>query len=285
MHMALASSFAQVVTGHGAVLFDLWGVIHNGVRPFPGALRTLAGLHAAGIPAILLSNAPRRGVDVDARLAEMGIPRHHYLRVVASGDLVRHALDVPQPPFGRRFLFWGKPSDRSILAGLDFTEVDTAAAADFVLCAGLDDVLSETVDDYRPRLDAAGARDLPLVCANPDFQVMHGDTMEPCAGALALAYEQAGGRAFWYGKPYSSAYDFCRNILGDNVFRTAIMVGDTIRTDIVGARDAGIASVLVASGIHAAEAMVDGKVDMARMQAACDQAGVAPKAVMAALDW
>ncbi|MEC9345193.1 MAG: TIGR01459 family HAD-type hydrolase [Pseudomonadota bacterium] len=285
MSIAIVDHFRPVVAGHSAVLFDLWGVIHNGVAPFPGALRTLASLYEAGIPAILLSNAPRRGIDVDVRLAEMGIPRDHYLRVVASGDLVRHALDVPEPPFGRKFLFWGKPSDRSILAGLEFTEVTAAAEADFVLCAGLEDAVRQTVGDYRAGLEAALAHRLPLVCANPDYQVMHGDTLEPCAGALALEYERMGGTAHWYGKPFASAYDFCRGVLGETVFRGAIMVGDTIRTDIVGARDAGIASVLIASGIHAAEAIVDGRLDPGRIRAACADAGVAPKAILQHLDW
>lgn len=270
---------------HDAFLFDLWGVVHNGVQAFPGAVRTLAGLAATNRPVILLSNAPRLGTDVDARLQEMGIGRALYRRVVASGDLVRHAMVKGDAPHGRRFVFWGKPGDRSILGGLDFTEVTDPAAADFLLCAGLDDVLTETVADYQPRLQAVLDAGLPLVCANPDYVVQHGDTLEPCAGALALAYQDMGGTVHWFGKPFANAYDYCRDVLADVDFSRCLMIGDTVRTDIQGAQDAGISSVLIASGVHSADFVVDGQVDTARVTRACAAAGVTPRVVMAMLDW
>ncbi|GJL89829.1 MAG: haloacid dehalogenase [Minwuia thermotolerans] len=270
---------------HDAFLFDLWGVVHNGVRVFPGSLRTLQGLAAQGRPVILLSNAPRLGQDVDRRLQEMGIARDLYRRVVASGDLVRHAMVTQDAPFGRRFLFWGKGADRSIVAGLGYEEVTDPAAADFLLCAGLDDVTRETVADYQPRLQSVLDAGLPLVCANPDYIVQHGDTLEPCAGALALAYQDMGGTSHWFGKPFANAYDYCRNELEGLDFSRSLMIGDTIRTDIRGATDAGISSVLVASGVHAGDFVRDGAVDTDAVSAACAEAGVAPRAVMAMLDW
>jgi len=274
-----------IAAEHDAFLFDLWGVVHNGLRAFPGALRTLEGLAAANKPVILLSNAPRLGIDVDTRLQEMGVGRELYRRVVASGDLVRHAMTTGNAPFGRRYLFWGKPSDRSILGDLDFTEVTDPREADFVLCAGLEDVLTETVADYQPRLQAARDAGLVLVCANPDFGVQHGDTLEPCAGALALAYEELGGTAHWYGKPFANAYDYCRTVLADVDFSRCLMIGDTVRTDVKGAHDAGIASVLIASGVHSGDFLDDGVVDTAAVTRACADAGVSPRAVMALLDW
>lgn len=270
---------------HDAFLFDLWGVVHDGVQAFPGSVRTLEGLAAANRPVILLSNAPRLGVDVDARLQQMGIGRALYRRVVASGDLVRHAMTTGNAPFGRRFVFWGKPGDRSILGGLDFTEVTDPAEADFLLCAGLDDVLTETVADYQPRLQAVLDAGLPLVCANPDYVVQHGDTLEPCAGALALAYQDMGGTVHWFGKPFANAYDYCRGELTGVDFSRCLMIGDTIRTDVQGAHDAGISSVLIASGVHSAEFVIDGQVDTSRVAQACAAAGVTPRAVMTMLDW
>jgi len=285
MPVPVIAHLEPVAQDHDAFLFDLWGVVHNGVQAFPGAVRTLRGLAAMGRPVILLSNAPRLGQDVDTRLQEMGIGRDLYRRVVASGDLVRHAMVTQDAPWGRKFLFWGKGPDRSILAGLDFEEVTDPAAADFLLCAGLDDVTTETVADYRPRLKAVLDAGLPMVCANPDFVVQHGDTLEPCAGALALAYQQMGGTSHWFGKPFANAYDYCRNELADLDFSRCLMLGDTIRTDIRGATDAGISSVLIASGVHSGDFLTDGGIDEAAVSAACAQEGVAPRAVMAMLDW
>lgn len=270
---------------HDAFLFDLWGVVHNGMQVFPGSLRTLQALSDLGRPVILLSNAPRLGQDVDRRLQEMGIGRDLYRRVVASGDLVRHDMVTRDAPLGRRYLFWGKGADRSILAGLDFEEVTDPAAADFLLCAGLDDVTTETVEDYRPRLQAVRAAGLPLVCANPDYVVQHGDTLEPCAGALALAYQQMGGVSHWFGKPFANAYDYCRAELDGVDFARSLMIGDTIRTDIRGATIAGIGSVLIASGVHGGDFVEGESVNTDAVAAACAAADVSPRAVMRLLDW
>lgn len=283
--MQLIEHIGPLAEAYDAFLFDLWGVVHNGIRPYPGALRTLEALRAAEKPVILLSNAPRRGIDVDPFLAKLGVERRLYARVVASGDLVRRALEGPEAPFGRRFVFWGKGQDRSITRDLDYREVTRLEEADFILCCGLDNDAEETPADYAERLHRARAAGLTLVCANPDFQVMRGDEVLPCAGALARDYEAIGGRAAWFGKPFGNAYDYCREVLDGIDFARVLAVGDTIRTDIAGAEAAGLASVLVTGGIHGDELMSGGAVDVAKVEAACDSAGVSPLAVMAELDW
>jgi len=285
MTIQVTDHIAPVAEHFDAFLFDLWGVVHNGIRAYPGALRTLEALHAAGKTVILLSNAPRLGTDVDPFIAKMGVQRDHYLRVVASGDMVRQSLEEKRIEPGRRFLFWGKGQDRSITAGLDFEETDDLSAADFILCCGLNDDQTENVDDYRERLQMALDGGKPLVCANPDYEVMKGDDMLPCAGALALAYEQMGGAVHWFGKPHAVAYDYCEAVLGGIDPARILAVGDTLRTDIRGATDAGIASVLVTGGIHAREVMQTGDLDRAALDRICAEAGLQPVAAMTELDW
>jgi ribonucleotide monophosphatase NagD (HAD superfamily) len=103
------------------------------------------------------------------------------------------------------------------------------------------------------------ARDLWMVCANPDLVVERGDKLVPCAGALALAYEEMGGAAYYAGKPHRPIYDEAMAIAAALAGRDAIpqervlAVGDAIRTDIAGASGLGIDSLLVARGIHAVE--------------------------------
>ena len=86
----------------------------------------------------------------------------------------------------------GPPRDRPIFEGLPVRFGGIAEAA-YVVCSGFDDDDVETVADYDERLAAMRARDLLMVCANPDLVVERGDRLVPCAGALALAYEEIGG--------------------------------------------------------------------------------------------
>src|SRR5205823_13053830 len=107
--------------------------------------------------------------------------------------------------------------------------------------------------DYEPLLRPALARDLPMICANPDLVVMRGSTLHLCAGGLAKWYEEAGGRVRWHGKPFRSVYDTCLGLLGIDGRSRVLAVGDSLRTDIAGAAGAGLDSVLIAGGIHAEE--------------------------------
>jgi ribonucleotide monophosphatase NagD (HAD superfamily) len=64
-----------------------------------------------------------------------------------------------------------------------------------------------------------------------------------------------------------------------------VAIGDGLHTDIAGANRAGIDSIFVAGGLHAAE-LVQGDVpDAERIEAACTAAGVRASAAMAELRW
>lgn len=285
MTVDVIDHIAPLAERHDAFLFDLWGVVHNGLEAYPGALRTLAALKAQDKHVLLLSNAPRLGTVVDPFLAKMGVDRAHYDRVVASGDLVRQALELGTIDVGRRFLYWGKGPDRTITEGLDFEEVGSVDAADFILCGGLNNDETESVADYGDVLARAKARGLPMVCANPDYEVMRGTQMLPCAGALAQAYQDIGGKVHWFGKPYPVAYEYCRHVLGDIAPDRVLAVGDTLRTDIAGCTAAGIKGVLVTGGIHAREVMPGGELDRAALERICAEADLWPAAAMTQLDW
>src|SRR5438128_12416684 len=51
-----------------ALLCDVWGVIHDGVRAFPAATAALARYRAEGGVVVLLTNAPRPKPAVVAQL-------------------------------------------------------------------------------------------------------------------------------------------------------------------------------------------------------------------------
>ena len=47
------------------------------------------------------------------------------------------------------------------------------------------------------------ARDIELICANPDRVVQRGDQLIYCGGSLADLYESQGGRVVMAGKPFA----------------------------------------------------------------------------------
>jgi HAD superfamily hydrolase (TIGR01459 family) len=273
---------------YDGVILDLWGVVHDGTAPFPGVLDCMERLIGADKRLILLSNAPRRSDDVIRRIARIGVPERLYHAVLSSGEETWQSLKRRSEPFyaalGRRCLHIGSERDLEIREGLDLTFVDAPAEADFILNTGPAE-WEDTIEDYAPVLRAALDRGVPMVCANPDLVVIHDGKPALCAGALAEEYERLGGRVRWHGKPYPSVYDSCLGLLQNSDRQRILAIGDSLRTDIAGATGAGIASLLIAGGIHAAEFGNGDGIDLDRIGAAVEKSGTNPIGVMARFVW
>lgn len=244
---AYIDGLGEIAGLYNGYILDLWGVVHDGTRPFPDTLATLAEMKRARRTVWLLSNAPRRADVVIAALEDMGIGGHLYDGVMTSGEATFHALrDRYLAQWGKRCLHIGGPKNTSLFDGLDITLADRPEKADFILCSGVED-FGDTLDKYIPLLDNCAARGLPMLCANPDRIVHVEDRLVVCAGTMAEHYEQQDGQVVWFGKPYRQVYSHC---LARMPAGKVLAVGDGMQTDIAGATGAGIDSVLVTGGIH-----------------------------------
>jgi HAD superfamily hydrolase (TIGR01459 family) len=270
------------------VLFcDVWGVIHNGVAAFPAACDALMRFRERGGTAILINNAPRAGEAVGRILDRLGVPRDAYDTITSSGDVTRGIVASRQP---QTVFHLGPQRDLSIFSGLgvNFAPLEKA---DYVVCSGLFDDTIETPDSYRDMLAAMRSRALFMVCANPDIVVERGDTLVYCAGALADAYAALGGEVLYCGKPYAPIYDTAlakaKALRGDTTpaRKRVLAIGDSVRTDLAGAAAIGIDYMFVTSGVHAEQYGSRQAPDLTALDAIFASAGVAPKAVMRALEW
>lgn len=281
--------FAPLAARFSGFIVDLWGVIHDGVNPLPGAVDTLTRLKSAGKRVVLLSNAPRRAAVAQAAMRKMGIGDDLYSGIMTSGEashlLLRDRPDTFAQELGNRIYHLGPARDRNVFETLlqagTLTQVQTPAEASFVLNTGPDDHAEpQDIGPWLETLAACRAANLPMICANPDLEVLRGGTRVICAGALTQEYERMGGRARWIGKPDPAIYAPVLAMLG--VPRDSVLgVGDALRTDIAGATAVGLASCWVLGGIHAEELGSDRE----KIDAAADAAGLAPLAVVPNFRW
>ena len=253
------TGFAGMAQDRDLILCDVWGVLHDGQTAHVPAGEALMRFRALPGPrrrrVVLVSNAPRPGEGVGRILDRFGVPREAYDAILTSGDLTR-GLIAERP--GARIRHLGPERDLGVFHGLDVTLVPEDEA-DLIVCTGLFDDRAEGPDDYREELSRLAGRGLTMICANPDLVVESGNRLIPCAGLLAAAYAECGGAVIYAGKPhrpvYEAAFALAATLDGagpDDPARV-IAVGDAIRTDIAGASGFGIASLLVARGIHAEE--------------------------------
>ena len=257
----IIANLSQISARYDAVFCDLWGCLHNGKTPFPGAVAALQAFRASGGKVILLTNAPRPKSSVIKQLDGMGVPRDAWDDVVTSGDAAQYAMLTGA--VGRKVNFIGAPKDEPFFT--DFAEDLQAVAAanppiqrvilteaEGIVCTGLFDDLTETPDDYRGVLLMAKTLGLPMLCANPDLIVHYGDEILYCAGALAKAYEDMGGKALYFGKPHPPIYDLARRRLGQLGAKDdaqILCIGDGINTDVQGALGEGLDALFVTGGI------------------------------------
>lgn len=274
------SGFAALAGDYDGFIVDLWGVVHDGVTLYPGALDCLFRLRAAGKKVVFLSNAPRRPAGIAAALAGMGVTKAFYAGIMSSGEAVHLGLRDRTEEFaglGRKLYHLGPPRDRDVFETLDYEEVFDPAGADFILNTGPDDILGpQDPELYRPVLEAGLRAKLPMVCANPDYEVIRDGRRIICAGYLAELYKADGGVVIQRGKPDAAIYGPVLALLGTAKGRT-LAVGDSLRTDIAGAQNAGIDSCWVLSGIHALHP------ENAPAEALAH--GVAPLAILAGFGW
>ncbi len=278
--------FSALAPDYDVVLSDVWGVVHNGVAAFPEACDALTRFREQGGTVVLITNAPRPNGVVASQVEQFGAPRSIYDAIVSSGDVTRSEIES-RP--GQSILHIGPKRDLAIFEGLDvrFAPVESA---DYVICSGLFHEDTETPEDYRPLLDKMHARELFMVCGNPDVVVERGETLLYCAGAIADLYAKSGGDVLYAGKPYAPIYDLAlklaQGIRNKPVDKKRVLaIGDSVRTDCTGAATYGIDCLFVTAGIHSAEFGGREDPDPDAVERVLIAAGGKPRAIARKLAW
>jgi HAD superfamily hydrolase (TIGR01459 family) len=283
--LSFSDHFELLADGYDVLLCDVWGVVHNSIVAFPQAADALARFRQRGGAVVLITNAPRPGTIVGHYLEKLGLPRSSYDAIMASGDVTRGVIAQRQGSV----YHLGPERDLPIFQELDL-QFAPPDRADFAVCTGLFNDETETPDDYRELLGVMRARNMFMLCANPDLVVERGEKLIYCAGALADVYAALGGEVFYAGKPYAPIYKealaMAQAVRGTEVRSNRVLaIGDSIRTDLKGARDFGLDCLFVTAGIHSEEFGGRDSPDLGALAEAFRNAGVMPTAITRRLAW
>jgi len=284
--VAIIESIAPLAPRYDVWLCDVWGVIHNGERPFEDATSACVQFREKGGTVILISNSPRPCKALIEQLDDIGVPRQAYDAVATSGELTRQLVSRRE---GMRVFHLGPDRDKPIFAGLSVEHV-APEQAEIVVCSGLFDDRTETPEDYAERLAELRRLDLTMICANPDLMVERGSELIYCAGALVHAYEVLGGEVIYAGKPYAEIYDLAlgqaEEARGEPVAPGRVLaIGDGLATDMAGAMAAKIDALFIASGVHIEGHNAGEELEAAAVTALFAGHEARPIAALSALKW
>lgn len=247
----------SLVSEFDVVLADLDGVIYRGPDAIPYAVESINALDPLVRVGYLTNNASRTDAAVAEHLVSLG------LHVVAA-DV------VTSPQAAVRLLADLVPAGATILVvgGDGLTSVVTAAG--FVVTRSALDSPAAVVQGFAPEVgwtqlaEAAFALQgegsgIPWVATNTDWTIPQARGTAPGNGTLVSAVHTAIGRLpVVAGKPEVAIFEESIARFGST---NALMIGDRLDTDILGANRAGLASAMVLTGIDQAKQVLAAAVE------------------------
>lgn len=224
------------------LLADLDGTLYRGPVAVPGAVEAVREAGERGVVTVYVTNnASRRPLDVAAHLVELGFPATEQ-DVVASSQAAATML-AQQLPAGAAVLVVGTDALAEEVTRVGLTVTDDATAAAAVVQGHSPDtgwrILAEATVALR-----AGA--VWVACnVDPTLPTERGPL--PGNGSMVAALRTASGREPQVaGKPAPALLLEAMRRTGA---RNALMIGDRLDTDIEGGRAAGMATLLVLTGV------------------------------------
>ena len=236
------------------LIVDLDGVVYRGREPVPGVPELLRARVEAGDRVVYCTNNSRlHRSEYVARLTTIGAPIKDDL-VVTSARATALALTERSDVRPRTMVLGGDGLLRELMeVGLPVetaTEIGLEAAPE-VLVVGIDFELSYERVSICAEAVRRGAR---FVATNRDpVYPAPGGRLLAGAGAMVAAVEAAAGRApdLVVGKPEPLLFETAARAAGA-ALRDAIVIGDSMISDIPAARRVGARSVLLLTGVTTA---------------------------------
>lgn len=249
------TDLAALAQAYDVFFVDQFGVLRDDVGPYEGAISALSTLASHGTRIVILSNSGRSGDYNSERLIRLGFAADSFEEFVTSGDVAFELLSRATAPIAKsvRCFTVSSGEDRNLADRLGLVSSDTARDADVVFISG-SEAERISMDEYREILRPAAERQTPCYCTNPDIHKLHGGRIAPGAGSLAKLYEEMGGVVTWLGKPYPEIYERALRLAHITDRGRVLCIGDSIEHDILGAKNAGLKSALVRTGILADKA-------------------------------
>jgi HAD superfamily hydrolase (TIGR01450 family) len=240
------ATLADIADGFDVFLLDAFGVLNIGEAAIPGTPERIANLKAAGKRVLVVSNAA--GFPHAALMEKYSRLGYDF----APEDVITSRVTLLAGLNGRKNLHWGLMATRSTglrdLEDLTLTYLEEGPAT-YDAVEGFLLVGSAAWTEERQALleNALKKHPRPVLVGNPDIVAPRetGFSVEPGHFAHRLA-DRTGISPEFYGKPFPDIFDIAFKRLGNVDRSRVLMVGDSLHTDILGARTVGIASALVA---------------------------------------
>jgi HAD superfamily hydrolase (TIGR01459 family) len=252
--LQIDKNIQYIIDKYDDFIFDIWGVLHSGdFKFFTGILELFKEIKLKGKKSHILSNAPHIATVLISKFNSFGFSQELYSSFTTSGQFFFESISSSE----KNKNYFIISTDRDILSVSKIKNIanytDKIEDATDIIITNLNDQNQDQQRDFIKKeiLPIAKKNNCILHCLNPDRFVIYFDGSKSiCPGIIASDYQEIGGIVKHYGKPKSEIYEFIFNKYNINR-KKSIMIGDTVETDIVGASNVLISSILVLTGNYA----------------------------------
>ena len=236
---------ATPLEGVGLVLADLDGVLYQGQRPLAHAVASLTKAAKRATLGFITNNASRTPESVAQQITGFGLPAKPADVVTSPQAAIRVLSRLIEP--GSLVLVVGGEGLTSEVERAGFRMTRLADESPDAVIQGFSPEVGWT-DLAQASFALQRRPEIPWIATNTDWSIPVEGGVAPGNGALVSAVHLAVGRlATFAGKPEKEIFDVALERFGS--VGDALMIGDRLDTDILGANRAGIRSALVLTGI------------------------------------
>jgi len=228
------------------IIFDMDGVLHRGKTPIPGAVEAVAKLRQRGYKIFFLTNNGEHTREFFVkRLDGFGIKAHTDEMYSSSYGTARYIRE--HFPGKSTFVFSTGMQKELEKEGIPINNTNEAE----IVVASLDVQL--TYDKLVAAFQAIIGGAVFLASNDDSSYPVEDGVLKPGAGAITAALEKSTGRnPIIVGKPQPYLLDIIIKEHGLSKDET-LMVGDRLETDILMAKQEGLKSAFVLSGVSRRE--------------------------------
>lgn len=270
----------SISSSYEIFLLDMWGVMHNGSKPYEGVIETVQKLKEEGKRMIILSNSSKRVGNAHKMLKKLGFDENDFEQIITSGEISYRMLcgdetlqcsswstltNLIREGKKKVFVFGSGDGDEDYVesSGWALAPIEEAdliiARGTFTINNGDGNPVSKKNDEdeyfrvLNSVLEKAAERKVPMLVTNPD-KVRPDEGLPPMPGAIGDTYQEKlghGSQEFVkrIGKPFPEVYELA--LLGCDDPKRAVMIGDALETDVTGGTSFKTSTAwIVNDGIH-----------------------------------
>lgn len=251
-------AFEPIAERYPVLLFDSYGVIKSSQGLVPGIERTFEWLKKHDKEYYIITNdASRSPKQLAQSFHRMGLKAVQAERIISSGMLAKEFLDLKVRR--GKVAYLGTPDSAHYIEhrGLEAVPINHLTEEqmqEVVALVLLDDEGFDWVSGINKAVNLLRRRAIPAIVANADgaYPVSSHDVSVAIGGLSWLIEKIVGKKFIRFGKPDSQIFMFAWEIMLERFpgikKKDALMIGDTLQTDILGGNKFGLDTMLVLTG-------------------------------------